>query len=187
MSNVLAESKRQQVLALGRLGWSLRRIERATGVRREKASGYLKAAGVVVRGRGRPGARPANPAISSEVSTDSSPAPVADTGTGDAAPAYGDQPRDPPRAQTPISLWQKSAILARPDRSSFVHLTAMAMGKRPAARQASPMWVDTADLPTSDGHPFLPPQQNLWVGFGSGRSPSAWYRASSSTALVRKP
>ena len=29
----------------------------------------------------------------------------------------------------------------------------MAMGKRPAARQASPMWVDTADLPTSDGHP----------------------------------
>ena len=31
----------------------------------------------------------------------------------------------------------------------------MAMGKRPAARQASPMWVDTADLPTSDGHPYL--------------------------------
>ena len=60
--------------ALGRLGWSLRRIERATGVRRETASGYLKTAGVVVRGRGRPGARPANPAISSEVSTDPSPA-----------------------------------------------------------------------------------------------------------------
>ena len=52
MSNVLAEDKRQQVLALGRLGWSLRRIERATGVRRETASGYLKAAGVVVRGSG---------------------------------------------------------------------------------------------------------------------------------------
>ena len=31
----------------------------------------------------------------------------------------------------------------------------MAMGKRSAARQASPMWVDTADLPTSDGHPFF--------------------------------
>ena len=49
------------------------------------------------------------------------------------------------------SLWQKSAILARPDRLSFVHLTTMAMGKR----QAAPMWVDTADLPTSDGHPFF--------------------------------
>ena len=53
------------------------------------------------------------------------------------------------------SLWQESAILARPDRSSFVQLTAMAMGKRPAARQAAPMWVDTGDLPTSDGHPFF--------------------------------
>ena len=53
MSNVLAKEKRQQVLALGRLGWSLRRIERATGVRRETVSSYLKAAGVVVRGRGR--------------------------------------------------------------------------------------------------------------------------------------
>ena len=31
----------------------------------------------------------------------------------------------------------------------------MAMGKRPAARRASPMWVTTADLPTSDGHPFF--------------------------------
>ena len=45
MSNVLAEDKLQQVLALGRLGWSLRRVERATGVRRETASGYLKVAG----------------------------------------------------------------------------------------------------------------------------------------------
>ena len=54
MSNVLAEEKRQQVLALGRLGWSLRRIEAATGVRRETASNYLKAAGIAVRGRGRP-------------------------------------------------------------------------------------------------------------------------------------
>ena len=29
------------------------------------------------------------------------------------------------------------------------------MGKRPAARQGSPLWVTTADLPTSDGHPFF--------------------------------
>ena len=31
----------------------------------------------------------------------------------------------------------------------------MAMGKRPAARQASPMWVNATDLPRSDGHPFF--------------------------------
>ena len=29
------------------------------------------------------------------------------------------------------------------------------MGKKPAARQASPMWVNTEDLPTSSGHPFF--------------------------------
>jgi len=34
MANVLSEEKRQQVLALGRLGWPLRRIEAELGVRR---------------------------------------------------------------------------------------------------------------------------------------------------------
>ena len=38
MTNILSDDKRQQVLALGRLGWTLRRIEQATGVRRETAS-----------------------------------------------------------------------------------------------------------------------------------------------------
>ena len=55
-------------------------------------------------------------------------------------------------------------LVAHP--SSFVHLTAMAMGKRPAARQASPMWVDTADLPTSDGHPFFERLNRVLEGAG---------------------
>jgi len=42
MSNVLADDKHHQIVALGRLGWSLRRIERTTSVRRETISGYLK-------------------------------------------------------------------------------------------------------------------------------------------------
>ncbi len=71
MSNVLSDDKRQQVLALGRLGWSLRRIEQATEVRRETASAYLKAAGVAVRGRGRPPGESSKPATTAaEVSTD---------------------------------------------------------------------------------------------------------------------
>src|SRR5258708_39278920 len=45
MSNVLSEAKKQQVIALGRLGWPLRRIEQETGGRRETAGAYLKAAG----------------------------------------------------------------------------------------------------------------------------------------------
>ena len=57
MSNVLNEEKQQQVIALGRLGWSLRRIEQQTGVRRETASAYLKAAGIAVRSPGRWGRR----------------------------------------------------------------------------------------------------------------------------------
>lgn len=65
MANVLSEDKKQQVLALERLGWSLRRIEQATGVRPETASAYLKAAGVSVRSPGGWGrwtaSTPANP------------------------------------------------------------------------------------------------------------------------------
>jgi transposase len=66
MANVLNEEKKQQVLALGRLGWSLRRIQQATRIRRETASTYLKAAGIAVRppsGWGRHEAKPANEVI----------------------------------------------------------------------------------------------------------------------------
>ena len=66
MANVLNEEKKQQVLALGRLGWSLRRIQQATRIRRETASAYLKAAGIAVRppsGWGRHAPKPANEVI----------------------------------------------------------------------------------------------------------------------------
>jgi hypothetical protein len=67
MSNVLNEDKQQQVIALGRLGWSLRRIERETGVRRETAGGYLRAAGIAVRPPGAWGrSAAAKPAIRSD-------------------------------------------------------------------------------------------------------------------------
>ena len=69
MSNVLNDEKKQQVIALGRLGWALRRIEEATGVRRETASGYLKAAGIPLRPSGGWGRRPL-PKPANEVTTD---------------------------------------------------------------------------------------------------------------------
>jgi hypothetical protein len=49
VSNILGEEKKQQVIALGRLGWSLRRIQRETGVRRKTISAYLKEAAVELR------------------------------------------------------------------------------------------------------------------------------------------
>jgi transposase len=73
MSNVLKIHTQQRVLALGRLGWSLRRIEEATGVRRETASAYLRAEGVPVRragGRPTEWPPPAKPATTPVVPTD---------------------------------------------------------------------------------------------------------------------
>src|SRR5437660_5783 len=78
MTNILSDAKKQQVIALGQLGWTLRRIEQATGVRRETASVYLKAAGIAVRDpRHRRLAAP-NPA--SGVSTDPGELPPGITG-----------------------------------------------------------------------------------------------------------
>ena len=127
MSNVLKEEKRQQVLALGRLGWSLRRIEEATGVRRETASGYLKAAGLTVRGRGRPPARPAKPAISPEAPTDSSPTTAAGEGTAAAAPVPAQQPSRAPQASA-----------CEPYRELIVD----ALGR---GRNATAIWQDLVD------------------------------------------
>ena len=62
MSNVLNEEKKQQVIALGRLGWSLRKIQKATGVHRTTAAEYLRAAGIALRPPGAWGkAPPAKP------------------------------------------------------------------------------------------------------------------------------
>jgi transposase len=103
MANVLSDEKKQQVIALGRLGWTLRRIQRATGVRRETAAGYLKVAGIPVRPPGwgrRTGSKPAKEVITdfgvgkpaSGVSPDPAPQepslpPPSDLGT--AKPANG--------------------------------------------------------------------------------------------------
>jgi transposase len=92
MSNVLSDDKKNQVLVLGGLGWSLRYIEEKTGVRRETASAYLRAAGIAVRSAGgRPKEWPPKPATTQGVSTDpgrSKPATTAGVSTDpDSKPA----------------------------------------------------------------------------------------------------
>ena len=109
MGNVLSDEKKQQVIALGRLGWSLRRIEEATGVRRETAGVYLKTAGIGVRpsggwGRGVP-SKPAN-----EVTPDSGAAKPAqevipDPGTAKPVPQGGMIPdSDPSQVISPEAV-----------------------------------------------------------------------------------
>lgn len=92
MSHVLSREKREQVIALGRLGWSLRRIEQATGVRRETAGEYLRGAGIALRrpgGWGRHAPKPAIDPITDSQREDSKPAInlITDSEGGDSKPA----------------------------------------------------------------------------------------------------
>ena len=98
MANVLNEEKKQQVVALGRLGWSLRHIQQATRIRRETASSNLKAAGIAVcppRWLGRRGPKPAN-----EVITDSGPVKPTVTGNPNSNP---ENPSDKRKAKAKTS------------------------------------------------------------------------------------
>jgi len=76
MANVLKHEEQEQIRALGRLGWSLRRIEEATGVRRETIARYLRWSGIRLR---RPRGRKLGPNAASEVATDPGAVPAADS------------------------------------------------------------------------------------------------------------
>ena len=143
MSNVLDDTKQQLVLALGRLGWSLRRIEEATTVRRETASAYLKAAGIPVRGRGgRPRVWPPKPATTSRVFTDSGPpnpatTPPVSTDSGPPKPAISDRvSTDPQRPSSPGRAPSASAC------EPYRELIAEALGR---GRNAMAIWQDLVD------------------------------------------
>jgi transposase len=86
MGNVLSDEKKQQILALGRLGWSLRRIEAETGIRRETSSRYLRDAGICVRpARGWGHSKPAKEVIPDSGSPKAAKGPIPDP--GDSKPA----------------------------------------------------------------------------------------------------
>jgi len=132
MANILSEAKKHQVIALGQLGWTLRRIEAATGVRRETAGAYLKAAGVAVRPPGRWGHPPAKPAI--EVSTDpAKPASQVSTDFGVGVPRLAGLPPWPPEARR-----APRASACEPYRE----LIELALGR---GRNAMAIWQDLVD------------------------------------------
>jgi transposase len=126
MSNVLDHEKQQQILGLGRVGWPVRRIAATTGVDRATVRSYLRAAGIPVRGRGRPGEGAAKPAISGEVSTDSRPSNPA------ISPAVS---TDSPR---PAPTRAPSASACEPYRE----LVTEALGR---GRNARAIWQDLVD------------------------------------------
>jgi transposase len=114
VSNVLSEEKKQQVIALGRLGWSLRRIERTAHIRRETAGAYLRAAGIAVRPAGGWGRSPAKPAI--EVSTDSAgenaPRPAEPTPSGESGRSASASACEPYREIIEAALGQGRNAMA---------------------------------------------------------------------------
>src|SRR5829696_4343108 len=150
MSNVLSDDKRQQIIALGRMGWSLRRIQQATGVRRETASAYLKAAGVAVRRRGgRPREWPAKAATTPEVSTDPEPSKPAISGEASTDSSWS-KPATTNEVSTdsgpvpwpPAPRWSPRSSACEPFREVIAE--AVARG-----RNAVAIWQDLVD-----GHGF---------------------------------
>ena len=144
MSNVLNEEKKQQVIALGRLGWSLRRIQENTGVRRETAGAYLREAGVAVRppgawGRTAP-AKPANeatpdslspnPAV--EVVADQFPAKPANEVTTDSGAELAPETTPAPGRSPTASVCE-------------VHREAIEVGLS-RGRNAKAIWQDLVDI-----------------------------------------
>ena len=127
MSNVLDNHLQEQIRARGRLGWTLSRIQEATGVRRETVSGYLKNAGIAVRRRGRPSESKAKPAIFEEVSTDLGAKPAITS-----PEVSTDSVRPPPPGRAP------SASACEPYREIIAD--AVARG-----RNAVAIWQDLVD------------------------------------------
>jgi transposase len=139
VSNVLSEEQKQQVIALGRLGWSLRRIQRETGVRRETISAYLKETGIALRPpRGRRiRAKPAS--LASEVTPDSAQANPASRSEEVTPDSGGESTGEAPEKTEPRSGRSPSASACEP----YVETIEVGLAK---GRNAKAIWQDLVDV-----------------------------------------
>jgi len=143
MSNVLEHTKQQQVVALGRLGWTLSRIQATTGIRRETISGYLKAAGVPVRRRGRPSESKPKPAISdNQVSTDPGPGKPA---ISEEVSTDSNQPKPAPRAEVSTDVAATPRPGRAPSASACAPYRELIERALERGRNAMAIWQDLVD------------------------------------------
>ncbi len=139
----MSEEQKQQIIALGRLGWSLRRIQRETGIRRETISAYLKEAGVALRPpRGRRiRAKPAS--RTGEVATDSAPPKPASQAEEVTTDPGGGCPPGPacetPAQAEPLPGRSSSASACEP----YVEAIEAGLSK---GRNAKAIWQDLVDV-----------------------------------------
>jgi len=135
VSNVLREESKQQIIALGRLGWSLRRIEREVGVRRETISAYLKEAGVALRlprGRLLP-TKPANAATSDP------------TASKPASPAHQVIPDSGADSVSQAMASRAASSSPRPSASACESHREVIQAELSKGRNAKAIWQDLVD------------------------------------------
>jgi transposase len=128
MANVLNSDKQEQIRALGRLGWSLRRIEEATKVRRETISRHLRAAGIALR---PPRGRKPPPEV---IEPNAASHPIAD-------PEAGLNPAShpiPDLERRPAPGWSRMASSCEPYREWIE-------GEVARGRRAKTIWQDLVD------------------------------------------
>ena len=139
MGNVLSREKREQVIALGRLGWPLRKIEEATGVRRETASVYLREAGIAIRRVGSWGEK-SLPKAASCVTTDSSP------GFTPEIDSIDDQSADDSKAATGVTTdYFAGTATAKCSISVCAPYRETILGELSRGRNAMGIWQDLVD------------------------------------------
>ena len=117
---------------LGDFGWTLRRIEQQTGVRRETVSAYLKAAGIAVRAPGRSGRRGTR-RPTREPPADWTAAKPANEVTTDSGGPTPEKPQAPAR-QVPVPPPVPASRIARPSSCGLSR-----------GRNAMAIWQDLVD------------------------------------------
>ena len=135
----MSEEKKQQVIALGRLGWSLRRIQEQVGVRRETIAAYLKAADIAIRPPGGWGRRsPPKPAneVSPDPGCDSNPA--IETSPDPAELSKPANEVSPDFGSPPAPGRQSTASACEP----YLEFIELSLGK---GRNAKAIWQDLVD------------------------------------------
>ncbi len=142
MANVLRPEKQEQVRALGRLGWSLRRIQRETGVDRASVQRYLTEAGIPVREprqRRPPSALGSKPAsqVTTDSGADSKPASQVFPDPDPVAPSDGTGPAE--------VLTSAAKSVCEPHRAAIE--AAFDLG-----RNGKSIWQDLVDLHGFTGH-----------------------------------
>ena len=152
MANVLKPERQEQVCALGRLGWSLRRIQAEAGVHRDTVRRYLTEAGIPIRderGRRLPAVARAKPA--SQV--------TADPG-GDSKPASQVFPDSDARVEVLTSA-AKSACEPHRDFIAAA-LDPMPLTSDPALRVPSGSWLERSSWTgTARATPEPSPRETL--------------------------